>query len=163
MKFVRTIFAAFFLWTAAFAQEPKSVTVPITLDHNRIVIDVYLPLPDGNTKRVRALVDTGATEMTASQRVGEIFGPIKCDAQTCETTLPPEIQIGGMKISLERMQTAHAPAGVPTEVMVAGMSPESHCRRDPAQLRCRRRLRHRHHDWRIGFIGFRPPTKARVN
>ncbi len=124
MKFVRTIFAAFFLWTAAFAQEPKSVTVPITLDHNRIVIDVYLPLPDGNTKRVRALVDTGATEMTASQRVGEIFGPIKCDAQTCETTLPPEIQIGGMKISLERMQTAHAPAGVPKDVMVAGMSPE---------------------------------------
>jgi hypothetical protein len=62
--------------------------------------------------------------MTTSQRVGEMFGPIKCDAQTCETTLPPEIQVGGMKISLERMQTAHAPAGVPKDVMVAGMSPE---------------------------------------
>ncbi len=124
MKFVRTILPAIFLWTAAFAQETKSVTVPITLDHNRIVIDVYLPLPDGNTKRVRGLVDTAATEMTASQRVGELFGPNKCDAQTCETALPPEIQIGGMKISLERMQTAHAPTGVPKDVMVAGMSPE---------------------------------------
>ena len=30
MKFVRAIFAAFFLWTAAFAQEPKSVTFPHT-------------------------------------------------------------------------------------------------------------------------------------
>ncbi|MGB8832843.1 MAG: hypothetical protein WCC95_11875, partial [Candidatus Sulfotelmatobacter sp.] len=37
--------------------EPKSVTVPITLDHDRIVIDVYLPLPDGSTKRVRGWVD----------------------------------------------------------------------------------------------------------
>ena len=117
MKFVRAILVAFFLWTAAFAQEPKSVTVPITLDHNRIVIDVYLPLPDGSSKRVRGLVDTAATEMTTSQRVGELFGPVKCDAQTCETTLPPEIQIGGMKIPLERMQTAHAPAGIPKDVM----------------------------------------------
>jgi hypothetical protein len=124
MNFVRAILVAFCLWTAAFAQEPKSVTVPITLDHNRIVIDVYLPLPDGNTKRVRGLVDTVATEMTTSQRVGEMFGPLKCDAQTCETALPPEIQIGGMKISLERMQTAHAPPGGPKDVMLAGMSPE---------------------------------------
>jgi len=124
MNFVRAILVAFCLWTAAFAQEPKSATVPITLDHNRIVIDVYLPLPDGSTKRVRGLVDTAATEMTTSQRVGEMFGAVKCDAQTCETTLPPELQIGDMKISLERMQTAHAPAGVPKDVMVAGMSPE---------------------------------------
>src|ERR1700737_3280057 len=27
--------------------EPQSVTVPITLDHNRVVIDVYLPLAHG--------------------------------------------------------------------------------------------------------------------
>src|SRR5712672_2011920 len=33
--------------------EPKSVTVPVTLDHNRVVIDVYLPLADGSSKRVR--------------------------------------------------------------------------------------------------------------
>ncbi len=121
---MKSTLIAIFLWTAAFAQGPKSVTVPITLDHNRVVIDVYLPLPDGNTKRVRGLVDTGATEMTTSQRVGELFGPVKCDAQTCETTLPTEIQIGGMKISLERGQTAHAPVGIPKDVMVAGMSPE---------------------------------------
>ena len=124
MKSVPTLIAAFFLWTAAFAQEPKSVTIPITLDHNRIVIDVYLPLPDGNTKRVRALVDTGATEMTTSQRVGELFGPVKCEAQRCETSVPPEIQIGGMKISAAGIQAAHASAGAPKDVMVAGMSPE---------------------------------------
>jgi hypothetical protein len=121
---MKSTLLAILLCVPGFAQTPKSVTVPITLDHNRIVIDAYLPLPDGNTKRVRALVDTGATEMTVSQRVGELFGSVKCDAQTCETSLPAEIQVGGMKISLAGMQSAHAPAGVPKDVMIPGMAPE---------------------------------------
>jgi hypothetical protein len=123
MKIASTLLALL-LCGLAVAQTPKSVTVPITLDHNRIVIDAYLPLPDGNTKRVRALVDTGATEMTTSQRVGEMFGSVKCEALTCETSLPAEIQIGGMRISLTGMQSAHAPAGVPKDVMILGMAPE---------------------------------------
>jgi hypothetical protein len=124
MKLARTIFAAFLLLPPAFAQTPKSVTVPITLDHNRIVIDVYLPLPDGTSKRVRAWVDTGSSEMTTSQRVGEMLGPVSCDAQSCKTALPSNLLIGGMKIALTEFQGAHAPAGVPKDVMVPGMSPE---------------------------------------
>lgn len=123
MKFLQSFFATILLLSSAIAQDPKSVTVPITLDHNRVVIDVYLPLPDGTTKRVRAWVNTGSTELTTSQRVGELFGPVKCEAQSCETTPPPEIQVSGMKISLQGMQS-HAPTGVPKDVMVAGMSPE---------------------------------------
>jgi hypothetical protein len=124
MKFLAKFFPALLLVSTAFAQEPKSVTVPITLDHNRIVIDVYLPLPDGTSKRVRAWVDTGSSEMMTSQRVGELFGPVNCDAQTCTTSLPRELTIGGMKISLAGVHSAHAPAGVPKDVMVPGMSPE---------------------------------------
>jgi hypothetical protein len=124
MKFLQRFFTTILLLSPTFAQEPKSVTVPITLDHNRVVIDVYLPLPDGTTKRVRAWVNTGGTALTISQRVGELFGPVKCDAQTCETSLPPEIHIGGMKIPLTNMPTAHAPAGIPKDAMVPGMSPE---------------------------------------
>ncbi|HST10138.1 MAG TPA: hypothetical protein VLL05_07160 [Terriglobales bacterium] len=124
MKFLPKVFHALLLVSTVFAQGPKSVTVPITLDHNRVVIDVYLPLPDGTTKRVRAWVDTGSTEMTTSQRVGELFGLVNCDAQTCTTSLPRELTIGGMKISLARVQSAHAPAGVPKDVMAPGMSPE---------------------------------------
>jgi hypothetical protein len=73
---------------------------------------------------VRAWVDTGKSEMTTSQRVGELFGPVNCDGQTCTTSLPHELTIGGMKISLAGVQSAHAPAGVPKDVMVPGMSPE---------------------------------------
>ena len=100
MNSLQRFFATTLLLSPAFAQLPKSVTVPITLDHNRIVIDVYLPLPDGTTKRVRAWVDTGSSEMMTSQRVGELFGPLNCDAQSCTTSLPHELTIGGMKISL---------------------------------------------------------------
>jgi hypothetical protein len=124
MKFARRIFAASILLTIALAQTPKSVTVPITLDHNRVVIDVYLPLPNGTSKRVRAWVDTGSSEMTTSQRVGEMFGPVSCDGQTCKTAIPPQLLIGGMKIALTGIQGAHTPAGVPKDVMVPGMSPE---------------------------------------
>ena len=124
MRFFPGIFATILLLSPAFAQEPKSVTVPVTLDHNRAVIDVYLPLPDGSTKRVRAWVNTGSAELTVSQRVGVLYGALKCEGKTCESSIPPEIQIGGMKISLAGMQSAHAPAGVPKDVMFAGMSPE---------------------------------------
>jgi hypothetical protein len=123
MKFLRFL-ATILLVSPAIAQDQKSVTVPITLDHNRIVIDVYLPLPDGTSKRVRARVDTGSTEMTTSQRVGELFGPVTCDDNTCTTSLPPELTIGGMKISLREVHKAQSPAGVPKDVMVPGMSPE---------------------------------------
>jgi hypothetical protein len=124
MNSLQRFFATILLLSPAFAQPPKPVTVPITLDHNRIVIDVYLPLPDGTTKRLRAWVDTGSPEMMTSQRVGELFGPLNCDAQSCTTSLPHELTIGGMKISLAGVQSAHAPAGVPKDVMVPGMSPE---------------------------------------
>ncbi len=124
MKSLARFFVTLLLLAPAIAQPPKRVTVPITLDHNRIVIDVYLPLPDGTSKRVRAWVDTGSSDMMTSQRVGELFGPLNCDAQTCTTSLPRELTIGDMKIPLAGVQSAHAPVGVPKDVMVPGMSPE---------------------------------------
>ena len=58
MTFLQLVAAVLVLALSALAQQTsKTVTVPITLDHNRIVIDVYLPLSDGTNKRVRAWVD----------------------------------------------------------------------------------------------------------
>jgi hypothetical protein len=124
MRFFLSIVAVALILVPVFSQEPKAVTVPVTLDHNRVVIDVYLPLPDGSTKRVRAWVDTGSTEMNISQRVGELYGALKCKAQTCESSIPPEIQISGAKISLAGMQSAHAPTEGAKDLMVPGMSAE---------------------------------------
>jgi hypothetical protein len=125
MKPVGIVVVVVIFVLSAFAQAPpKSVTVPITLDHNRIVIDVYLPLPDGTSKRVRAWVDTGNSDMMMSQRIASLFGSVSCDGQVCNATPPREVVIGGMKIPLSDVHSAHVPAGVPNDVMVPGMSPE---------------------------------------
>jgi hypothetical protein len=147
MKQVRMVIAALVFAASVVAQEaPKFVTVPVTLDHNRIVIDVYLPLPDGSSKRVRARVDSGDAELMMSQRIAALFGPVTCDGQICNAIPPREIVIGaskptvvsgvettimkgdvvtgGLKLSFRDIHSARVPGGVPNDVMLPGMSPE---------------------------------------
>ena len=45
-----------------------SVTVPAAIDHNRVVIDADLPLPNGSTERVHAWVDNGNPDLYLSRR-----------------------------------------------------------------------------------------------
>ena len=81
--------------------QPKSATVPIKLDHNRVVIDVEIPLRDGTMQRVHAWVDNGNPDLYMSQRLAELTGgTISCDGQLCSATPPVEMNIGGMTIAL---------------------------------------------------------------
>ncbi len=100
---------------------PKSVTVPVTLDHGRVIVDVNLPLADGSTKRVRGWVDTGDSKLWMSDRVAGWMGlSVSCDGQICSGKATPrvvslEVLIGGMKIFLSAMgeiryQAALAPS-----------------------------------------------------
>jgi hypothetical protein len=98
-------FVLLILTAALAAQNPKPVTVPITLDHNRTIIDVYLPLPDGQTKRVRAWVDNGNPEMLITQGLATKLGLVSSSEQAPDSdknetaVLPPaSLQIGGMTI-----------------------------------------------------------------
>jgi hypothetical protein len=105
----------------------KAVTVPVTLDHNRVVIDVYVPLKDGSTKRIRGLVDTGRSEVKISQRVAQMLGgTVSCDGQMCSTSPPQAILIGGMRIPLSPVVPAKVPMRPDnaTDVLIPGMSPE---------------------------------------
>jgi hypothetical protein len=113
--------------TSLLAQVPKAVTVPVTLDHNRIVIDVYIPLKDGTTKRVRGLVDTGSTKLMVSQHVVKLVGASSlCENNLCTAPPPDEIQIGGFKVPLTGLGRAVMPARdeAVADVMIPGMSPE---------------------------------------
>jgi hypothetical protein len=106
---------------------PNFVTVPITLDQNRVVIDVYLPLPDGSTKRVRGWVDTGDSALQMSQRAAKLMGlGITCGASECSAAPPREIIIGAIKISFEAFKEIKIPLRPDTAatVMVPGMSAE---------------------------------------
>ena len=110
------------------AQSPaKAVTVPVTLDHNRVVIDVYVPLKDGTTKRVRGLVDTGRSQVMISERVAQMIGsPVSCDGQMCSTRPPDAVVVGGMRIPFSPVPPAATPVLIDnaTDVLIAGMSPE---------------------------------------
>src|SRR5216684_171351 len=130
------VFLIFVFLNSAYAQdatkpapqaEPKSVTVPITLDHNRIVIDVYLPLPDGSTKRIRGWVDSGNPDLEMSRRAATLMGlNVTCDDKACSAPPPREITIGGMKIPLVAVKEAKIPLKPVTaaSVMATGMSAE---------------------------------------
>ena len=124
MKHLSIVLAALAITGSVLAQPSKPVTIPITLDHNRIIIDVYLPLPDGSSKRVRAWVNSASPEMMMSQRVAAFFGSATCQEQRCPATPPREMLIDDLKISLSTIQAAHIPGGVPNDVMVPGMGAE---------------------------------------
>src|SRR5579864_7615121 len=105
----------------------KSATVPITLDHDRIVIDVYLPLPDGSNKRVRGWVDNGNPNLEMSRRVATLMGlNVTCDDKTCSAPPPAYITIGEIKIPLTASKQAHIPLKPPAAATVVfpGMSAE---------------------------------------
>jgi len=134
MRFLNLCIVLGMLVSAAPAQtaaktepETKSVTVPITFDQNRVIIDVDLPLPDGSTKRVRGWVDTGDPQLQMSQRAAKLMGlAITCDAQECSAPPPHQIMIGAMKLPLGALRAARIPLRPESadSVMVPGMSAE---------------------------------------
>jgi hypothetical protein len=107
--------------------DPASVTVPVTLDHNRVLIDVGLPLLDGSTGKVRGWVDNGNPDLCMSRRVAALLGlAVACDEKSCSAPPPLEISIGGMKISLKAIKEAIIPLKPPSAdaVMAPGISAE---------------------------------------
>jgi hypothetical protein len=137
MRFTVALFVLILIITAVLAQNaaklaalssPESATVPITLDQDRVVIDVDLPLADGSTQRVRGWVDNANPDLYMSQRVAGLMGlGVSCEGQICSSTpkLPGvslEILIGGMKIYLSAIEEIRVPAGIPA--LAPGMSAE---------------------------------------
>jgi len=107
---------------------PTSATVPITLDHNRVIIDAYLPLPDGTTKRVRAWVDNGNPDLSISEHAAKLLGlTISGETEAApghklRTAAPPKaITIGGMPVPLSALKEARI---VGDEAVAPGLSAE---------------------------------------
>ena len=106
---------------------PQSVTVPLTLDQGRVVIDVDILLPDGSTERVRGWVDNGTPDLCMSRRVADLIGlSVRCDGQVCSGTpkslaVSAGIAIGGMKIPLSIRE---ARVSVRSPALAPGMSAE---------------------------------------
>jgi hypothetical protein len=106
------LFCAFsFLSIASSAQaRQNSTTVPAAVDHNRIIIDVDLSLPDGTTQRIHAWVDNGNPELEMSRHLATVLGlPVTCGDQECTAAPPPAIRIGELSIPLDEIKQAHIP------------------------------------------------------
>ena len=89
---------------------PTVVTVPATIDHNRVIIRADLRLPDGSTQSVGAWVDNGNPELYLSRRVATLLGlAVKCGDQECSAPPPAEIVVGGMSLPLAVAQEAKVP------------------------------------------------------
>src|SRR5207253_3538571 len=75
--------------------------------------DVYLPLSDGTTKRVRAWVDNGNPDLSISEHAAKLMGlaitgETEADPGSKARTAPPPkaITIGGMPIPLAALKEA---------------------------------------------------------
>jgi hypothetical protein len=105
----------------------RVVTVPATIDHNRVVIQADLRLPDGSMRTVRAWVDNGNTDLYLSRRVAAMLSlPVKCGEQECSSSPPAEIVIGGMSVPLTAVKEAKIPLRPVNEaaVLALGMNAE---------------------------------------
>jgi len=111
----------------AVSSEPNSVTVPAAIDHNRVVINSDLALPNGSTERVRAWVDNGDPDLYLSRRLATLLGlAVSCNDHECSSPPPQEMNVGGMKIDLTGIKQAKIPlkAVDAASVLAAGMNVE---------------------------------------
>jgi hypothetical protein len=116
MKLLQVMVAPVVFSVAVGAQTaPKSVAVPVTLDHNRTIIDVYVSLPEGTTKRVRAWVDNGNSDLWITEALATKLGlSLRGDPKPAlagkerAVEAPNRIEIGGMTIPLAGIKDAHA-------------------------------------------------------
>src|SRR5215470_17358977 len=126
---MKSVLIAFIVAASCLAQTaPQSATVPVTIDHNRIIIDVMLLLPDGTQKRVRGWVDNGNADLWMDEHVAQLMAlPSVPDAKETVTSglkvrtvqAPREVIIGGMKISLNEAKEAKS---IAAESMAPGSS-----------------------------------------
>ncbi len=131
MRLRTAVGAALLLCSLSWSQEhsapPKSVTVPAMIDHNRVVIHVEVPLPDGSTTRVHAWVDTGDPELNMSRHLATLLAlPVTCDAHECSSPPPKEVMVGGMAIPLGSAKVAKIPLRPVSaaSVLAAGLTAE---------------------------------------
>lgn len=107
---------------------PRAVTVPITLDHNRMLLDVELLRRDGTVRESRAWVDTGNQYMVMSHVLARDLGfavpEPTAGGRPVELEEPaPAMRVGGLSLRVEGVtaQVLHGARvlpGIPAEVIL---------------------------------------------
>ncbi len=113
--------------TVVFSVASAAVTIPAVVDHNRVIVSVDIPMPDGSTQSVRAWVDTGNTDLVISRRLAMSLGlNVTCNDADCSSPPPAKISIQGLTIPLTEFKEAKIPlkAVNAASVIAAGVRAE---------------------------------------
>ena len=121
------------------APEPRSVTLPFALDHNRMTVEVELSRPDGTIRKALAWVDTGTESLILAEPLAGELGidipalPQGGGAHSVESRSPaPLVRLGGLTLDSTRTPLRVSPG----DHVMLGVSAEVHL---PASV-----LRHLH-------------------
>jgi hypothetical protein len=121
---------------AAALEPPRSVTVPFTLDHNRMTVDVEFIRPDGTIRPARAWVDTGSPHIMMTEALARDLGidlpglPGSNGAGKPGPPAPP-MRLGGMPLRVEGIQLQAEPGdGILSAVRAETTLPASAFRQD---------------------------------
>ncbi|OGU53998.1 MAG: hypothetical protein A2V66_17755 [Ignavibacteria bacterium RBG_13_36_8] len=84
----------------------KSVTVPFTLDHNRMLIEAELQGNDGSWHKAKLWVDTGNPKFYMSESLARSLGiDLTNDVVNPDVPTPAGIRIGGMQLNFEGVKS----------------------------------------------------------
>jgi hypothetical protein len=115
-----------------------SVTVPFTLDHGRMIVDVELTRPDGTARRARAWVDIGNDALVLAEPLARELGldlsllrPGRSGPPVATRSPAPPLRLGGMLLAADSVKVlvssgAHLRAGVGVEVQLPASALRHH-------------------------------------
>ena len=94
----------------ASAEPARSVTLPFTLDHNRMMVEVEFVRKDGTVRRAQAWVDTGNESLFLAEPLARDLGydlsAMTEEAPSLELTAPaPVMRLGGLPLRGEAVKT----------------------------------------------------------
>lgn len=92
------------------AETPRSATMPFTLDHNRMIVEVEFVRPDGTVRKARAWVDTGSQYLTLSEPLARDLGldvsGLQSGKTSVELTAPaPAMRLNGLSLHVDGVRT----------------------------------------------------------
>ena len=110
---------------------PNSVTVPMILDHNRMLVDAEFQREDGTWRKVRLWVDTGNPDLFMSDPLARDLGKnLPASRSNTEITPPAGVRIGGLLLDFRDVRskvmvepawlfsTMHNDANLPSTVLM---------------------------------------------